>query len=279
VTDPRALSQSRRVCILFFVQVVFYSALIYFTRWLIPYGTRLGPLTWSDDLADGIEAWSVALAGVTSVIAATGSLSDLGFRYAALRYFAIACSLPFAYWSAIYLPAWLFGLASFRGLPIILYAIASSVAHLPNHLALAAGEEIGWRGALTPSLARLVGWTRAGLLCGLFWAVWHYGDIVYFDFNVGTPFPYEIACFTISVIGLSMFQTWLRRASSSVWPPVVFHGVHNSVLYGIFDRSTQPGPDSALFVTEFGAGLTVAASIVGVASWLALQNSETGAAT
>ncbi len=143
---------------------------------------------------------------------------------------------------------------------------------------MASGEEIGWRGAFTPNLATLIGPGRAGLACGLAWAAWHYGDILLFGYNVGTPWPYAIGCFTISLIGLSVYLTWLRHASRSVWPPALFHGVHNSVIYGLFDRSTERGPEAALLTTEFGAGLALAAALLGLAGWRALQRDQNSSA-
>ena len=274
MTHSKNLRQSQKACTLFLLQVVLYSGISYFARWRLPYGARLGPLTWTFALADGIQAWSVGVAGLVAIVAAKGSIRDLGLQGAAAKYFAIACALPIAYCTAIYLPCWLSGFASFKGPRTLFYATVATIVRLPWHVAMASGEEIGWRGALTPNLATLIGSGRAGLACGLAWATWHYADILFFDYSVGTPWAYAIGCFTVSLVGMSVFLTWLRLAGRSVWPPALFHGVHNAVIYGVFDRSTETDSKAALLTTEFGAGLALAAAVLGVAGWRELQRTK-----
>ncbi|MDR3572101.1 MAG: hypothetical protein P4L81_08040, partial [Candidatus Pacebacteria bacterium] len=61
---------------------------------------------------------------------------------------------------------------------------------------------------------------------------------------------------------------WLRLASKSLWPPVVFHGIHNALIWGVFDAATQNGRFTVYFTTEFGVGLPAAAVAIGYICWL-----------
>ncbi len=78
---------------------------------------------------------------------------------------------------------------------------------------------------------------------------------------------YALALFSVSLIGLGVFLTWLRLASKSLWPPVVFHGLHNSLIWGVFEAATQNGKFTVYFTTEFGLGLSLAATVIGYMCW------------
>jgi uncharacterized protein len=134
-------------------------------------------------------------------------------------------------------------------------------------LLLAAGEEFGWRGVLVPNLARTSGFAATAFLPGAIWAVWHYPDILLFGYNAGTSTIYTLSCFSISLIGLGIFLSWLRLASNSVWPAVLFHGVHNTLIWGVFDRATENGTSTVYIATEFGVGMTASAAAVGYVCW------------
>lgn len=252
---------------MFLVLVIAFAAIIYLCRLYLPWGAKLWVLTWTPVAADAMQMWSVGLAGLVTVLAMEGSPRGIGFGGAPPRYFLIAFCLPIAYCAAIYLPCWLSGVASFKGTSILLYGIAASAVHLPLHFVMATGEEIGWRGNFAPNLAGILGPVRAGLASGVAWAAWHYLDILYFGYNVGTPPVFAISCFTISLVGMAMFLTWLRLSSRSVWPPALFHGVHNAAIYGIFERATASDETTAYFTTEFGVGLALASTILGLVSW------------
>jgi membrane protease YdiL (CAAX protease family) len=140
-------------------------------------------------------------------------------------------------------------------------------------LLVAAGEEFGWRGVLVPNLARTTGLNHVAFLPGAIWAFWHYPDILFFNYNVGTPMVFTVTCFSISLIGLGTFLSWLRLASNNIWPAVVFHGVHNSVLVGVFDRVTEVNDVTVYITTEFGAGLSIAGALIGYLFWSKLRSS------
>lgn len=257
----------------FLALVTAFAGILDILRVLAPFGTKLVLLTWTPRLADALAMWSVGLAGVLTIAAFDRSLRDIGLKAAPARYFLFAVVLPLAYGTAIYVPVWAFGLGRFAGMTLLWTAMQSALVHLPLHLFVAAGEELGWRGVLVPNLARAAGIERVAFMPGAVWALWHYPDIVFFDYNVGTPLIFALGCFSISLIGLGAFLSWLRLASGSIWPAVVFHGVHNSVITGIFDRATDPDAGTFYVTSEFGAGLSIAGLMVGYIFWSKLRSS------
>jgi membrane protease YdiL (CAAX protease family) len=234
-------------------------------------------LTWTPRLADALVMWSVGLAAFITIVMIDRSLRDFGLKTSALKYMLLALTLPIAYGSAIYVPVWVLQLGGFAGVPMLWIAILSAVLRLPLHLFVAAGEELGWRGVLVPNLAQIADARYVAFLPGAIWALWHYPDILFFDYNVGTPLPFAMTCFSLSLIGQGAFLSWLRLASGSVWPPIVFHGVHNSVILGIFDRVTKPDAVTAYITTEFGVGLSVIGAVVGYVFWFRLRSSGVNA--
>ncbi len=271
--DAPARRRARTKIAVFLVLVAAFAGTIDLLRVLVPIGTTLRILTWTPRLADGLVMWSVGLAGLIALLIVDGSLRDFGLKTCPLKYLLIALALPISYGIAVYLPVWALQLGEFAGASMLLVAVLSAVWHLPLHLFFAAGEELGWRGVLVPNLASVADARYVAFLPGAIWALWHYPDILFFDYNVGTPYLFALICFSVSLIGQGAFLSWLRLASGSVWPPVIFHGVHNSVILGIFDRVTEPTALTVYVTTEFGIGLAVIGAVVGYVFWSRLRSS------
>jgi uncharacterized protein len=262
--DSCNYSSARRKLTLFLLLVAVFSAAIATLQMLVPPGTRLF-INWSPASADICKMWSVGLAGLIALLAVDRSLRDLGRHFCDLRYFGVAALVPLIYGLAIYVPVWMLGIGEYRGQ--FLMRLLMACLHLPMSMLFAAGEEIGWRGVLVPNLARTSGFATTTLLPGAIWALWHWPDIVFFGYNAGTPTAYALSCFSISLIGFGVFLSWLRLASNSVWPAVLYHGVHNTLIGGVFDRSTVSGSLTNYITTEFGFGMSAAAIAVGFLFW------------
>jgi membrane protease YdiL (CAAX protease family) len=258
--------------VIFLVLVAAFAGIVDFLRLSVPFGTKLIILAWTPHLADTLAMWSVGFAGAISLVLVDRSLKDFGLKAALPKYTFLAMAVPFATGGAIYLPVWILELGGFGGTASLGSATLSALIHFPMHLFAAAGEELGWRGVLVPNLARTAGSKTIALVPGAIWALWHYPDILFFDYNVGTPAIFALTCFSISVIGVGAFLSWLRLASGSIWPAVVFHGVHNSVILGIFDRVTDPKAVTLYITSEFGIGLSIVSAAVGCLCWFKLQS-------
>ena len=252
---------------LFVILVAMFSVIVGILQSRVPSGARLILISWSPFVADASKMWSVGIAGLISLLVVDHSFRDLGLRFCRLRYLTIAIAVPSLYCLAIYLPVWVSGLAEFRGGEFFLMRLFLAALHFPLNLLLATGEEIGWRGVLVPNLARTSGFTMAALLPGVAWAVWHWPDIIFFGYNENISIVYALCCFSISVVGLGVFLTWLRLASDSLWPPILFHGAHNTLISGVFEASTKNGRLTAYFTTEFGIGLSAVAMVLGYVCW------------
>jgi membrane protease YdiL (CAAX protease family) len=88
-------------------------------------------------------------------------------------------------------------------------------------LAIALGEEPGWRGFALPSLTRKVGAIGASLVLGVAWSLWHLPlFIIAGTAQYGTPF----VPFLITLTAWSLIVTWLVvRAGGSVVVAMLFH--------------------------------------------------------
>ena len=264
--DP-AKQRARAKIAIFFILAVSFAGILYFVRALVPSGTTFGILIWTPRLADALAMWSVGFAGCIALIIIDRSLGDLGLKVGSPKYVILALTLPIVYGVAVYVPVWTFQLGRFAGASMLRAAIVSAVIHSPLHLLAAAGEELGWRGVLVPNLARTADAKYVAFLPGAIWALWHYPDILFFDYNVGTPWPFALIYFSVSPIGQSAFLSRLRLASGSILPAVAFHGVHNSVIWDIFDRVTERSAVTVYISTEFGAGLSVIGAALGYLFW------------
>jgi membrane protease YdiL (CAAX protease family) len=98
-------------------------------------------------------------------------------------------------------------------------------------LAMAAhgfGEELGWRGYLTPKLEELMPTPLAIVVTGIIWALWH-GPLLAYGYDFGRDydfFPYGgFIAMIVMCIALSAFLTWLTKRTDSVYPAALCHMV------------------------------------------------------
>lgn len=121
-----------------------------------------------------------------------GRLSAIGWSWPSARFVAISCVVPFAYVAASYAVAWTlrggfpsdeflastrssFGWPSFPTWAVVsAYLVVNSVSRIMTDAATALGEEIGWRGFLSPALIERHGFGIGALTSGVIWSVWHF---------------------------------------------------------------------------------------------------------
>lgn len=95
----------------------------------------------------------------------------------------------------------------------------------------ALGEEIGWRGFLFPALSQRLSKTRAHLLTGLIWGLWH-TPINMMGHNYGAAYPgypwLGILAMCVFTFSAGVFLSWLTEKSDSIWPAALAHGSINA---------------------------------------------------
>lgn len=99
------------------------------------------------------------------------------------------------------------------------------------------GEELGWRGYLTPKLEELMPTPLAIVVTGIIWALWH-GPLLAYGYDFGSDydfFPYGgFIAMIVMCIALSAFLTWLTKRTDSVYPAALCHMVLDLTLTSEF---------------------------------------------
>lgn len=261
--------------------------LIWFLFWLVALSAPVCSLS----VAIGSEPpmisrmlmWCPGTAALLTCLICHLDLRSLGWSWPRARHLGWSYALPWIYAVPVYLLAWAMipgafqwdhfsaplaatfkvtshptAFAAFFGIPTTMVFIVLGT------MAWTLGEELGWRGFLVPRLYARWGYAGTSFAVGLLWAAWHYPVLLGADYNAGTPAAYAISCFTVMVVGLSFVMTWLRMASGSVWPCVILHAVHNTLIQGVLDASTATNGRAPYVTTEFGFGLAVALAVCAV---------------
>jgi membrane protease YdiL (CAAX protease family) len=234
-------------------------------------------------------AWLMMCPAVAAIITAVATRKrwrEFGWRLPKVKYLLMAWVVPMAYAALAYGTVWVAGLggvpkqtfleraARTLGMPgkphwVI---IAAAFGYIATSVTLfscigAAGEEIGWRGFWLPELNGWLGFRKAALFSGTFWAFWHTPGIVFGAYNAGTPRWFAVPCFCAMVVSMGVFYGWVRLKSDSVWPCVLLHASHNAVIQAFFDRITVDRGHTLWFTTEFGIALVVPAVLIAAWCW------------
>jgi membrane protease YdiL (CAAX protease family) len=231
--------------------------------------------------------WSPAMAALLTCRLTGKSYAELGFLWPRTRWIIMAWLLPLAYAGVPYLIVWLTGMGGF-GNPEFVASMGKELgwSHAPvwlieagslllfgvfgmaDGVATGLGEEIGWRGFLTPEITRAYGFTRGTLLTGVIWTSWHLPILLFADYNAGTPWWFGMPCFAVMVIGISFPFAWLRLRAGSVWPAALLHGSHNLFIQVWLTPITAArGSITAYAIDEFGFMLALSGIVVGIAFW------------
>ena len=106
-------------------------------------------------------------------------------------------------------------------------ALAGGIINLP----FALGEELGWRGYLLPHLCQSMSASRAILLSGAIWGLWH-APMIAMGHNYGVDYPTApwggILAMVIFCIFFGMFLSYLTIQTGSVIPAAIGHGALNA---------------------------------------------------
>ncbi len=229
--------------------------------------------------------WCPALAALATCALRGRSIRSLGWSWKP-KYQAWSYVIPIMYALAAYLVVWLTGLGGFpnhdfvanvaksagwvglpTGLVILFYVLIAGTAGMAASTITALGEEIGWRGFLVPELSKTMSFTATALVSGVIWTAWHVPELVFADYNAGTPAWYGLTCFAVMVIGISFVFAWMRLKSGSIWTAAFLHASHNLYIQTIFTPLTVDTGKTKWVIDEFGAALAIAAVIVAILVW------------
>jgi membrane protease YdiL (CAAX protease family) len=216
--------------------------------------------------------WCPAAAAILVSLLIARPFAAMGWRVPALRYLLLGIAIPVTYTAITYLLAWRTG-AGERN-PEFSWSVGGLVFAWLSGCVFALGEEIGWRGFLTPLLARTLSFTKVAMIVGVIWAVWHFPPIVRGDYGGGESVPFSLICFTLMLLGMNLAITWLRLASGSIWPAVLMHGTHNVVIQSVWSPLTNDTAMTSKVVGEFGVGLAALAVLAGTIAliWIARRS-------
>lgn len=210
-------------------------------------------------------------------------ISALPWQWGGYRANRAGYLLPVVYVSTAYGLVWLFGLGGFGdpetladwrgalglsdapayviiGLMVALMAVVQFVKSLGS----IAGEEIGWRGFLVWELRKLMSFEATCLASGLIWAVWHYPVIIAYG---GGNTLFQLTCFTVMIVGMSVIMTYYTFRSRSLWPAVMFHAAHNIYIQKIYTPLTLENDQSGVWIDEYGLMIPLVVTGLALIYW------------
>ena len=139
---------------------------------------------------------------------------------------------------------------------------AATLTGLIPRLAIAIGEEFGWRGYLTPLLhANRVHPIANHAIVGVTWTLWHVPFIVATPTDIEQPVWLFAPLFACGVTGMAFILGETRLRTRSVWPAVYAHGIGNALGYallgeGVFVRIDvlwfAPRPEGIVMIVVLG---------------------------
>jgi membrane protease YdiL (CAAX protease family) len=232
--------------------------------------------------------WSPAVAAYLTVKIRRLDSQVLGLAWGDDRYAALGYVTPLAYIGVGYGLVWLLGFGTFPDPQALagisqkfgwtttdalwltaLYFVLLATTTAIETIALGLGEEIGWRGLLTPMMVDRFGFIGASVLIGVIWALWHMPILLFANYNSATPWWFAASCFLVLTISLSVMLTWFRLKSNSVWPCAIMHGAHNLFIHRFFTPLTQAsGTETAYAIDEFGIAVPAVSALVAVGFYL-----------
>jgi membrane protease YdiL (CAAX protease family) len=209
--------------------------------------------------------WMPAAAAVITALIFQRNLRGFGWGPGKIKYLVYGFAIPFVYTSIAYAFIWITGLGRLSSTGGLLDSIINGATlGVLQAIILVLGEEIGWRGMMTPQLAKLTSFNKTALIGGVIWGLWHVPIIMFGGYNNGAPVWYSMLAFFILIISMNFVFTWLRLASGSIWPAVIMHAVHNVFIQSVYEPLTENAGMTQYFSDEFGAVLAVIGIIAAI---------------
>ncbi len=252
----------------FFILLFIFSGISYF---LI---SKSETAKAEDSIAALLLVYSPFLAAIITRLIIDRNIKKLGWKFGKAKYLLLAFIIPIIYGIIIYGFAWLtkigsvneqitiMGTDSPTGFALIVLCLIGLIARSIG----AFGEEVGWRGFLTPRLYKLSILTATSIIIGLVWTIWHLPLMILT--NYGGDFSIlKVLLSCISLISLSFMLTWLRIKSGSLWVGVIYHTSHNFLIQGFFDQILAEKSSTVNFLGEMGAGVSICSIVIAIVFW------------
>ena len=239
-----------------------------------------------------IVQFAPMLAAFISAFWCRRNLRGFGWGWGKWRYQALAWILPLIIASITFSLVWIFGFGKLQPGPFIVESqtaisemfgikLSSSVATIAAVLALnstiglliafgAVGEELGWRGFLTPELMKQMSFTKASLIGGTIWTLYHVPLLVWIlaPRLEASALPLILSSL-IAGIALTFILNWLRLRSGSVWTAVIFHAALNLHNQGFFENITASTSDLTRYVSgQHGAMFAAVTAVAALVFWV-----------
>ncbi len=128
------------------------------------------------------------------------------------------------------------------------------------------GEEAGWRGILQPILQHLYGPLSGTLMVAVVWAGWHAPFFFYLPGYTSMGLPMLVG-FVVSLAAGAVVLAWLRNATGSVLPCIVWHGAFNTIT------ASRAGQGTAALVLSVLVMVAAVGLLVGTRGRLAARPS------
>jgi uncharacterized protein len=193
--------------------------------------------------------------GIAAILAARYSKIRLrDTKRPRIRFLALAVIAPVGVCGIIRGALWLSGLETFQNDLGEIGAGSISLLALGFLFSVlgALGEEIGWRGFLTPLLAGRLGFTALVWCSWLPWFLFY----LWLFFLAGSysqpAFGLQVLTLAALLFGLNVLLVWLRMRTGNLWPPVLFHAAHNFLVFNPVALSQSHGP---WLTRELGLGI------------------------
>ena len=198
---------------------------------------------------------SMWIPGIAGVFAARYSRIRLfGTGRPRIRFLALAVIGPLSVCGIVRGALWLSGLATLQNDSRETGIGSSSQFALGFLFSIlgAFGEEIGWRGFLSPLLARRLSFTALVWCSWLPWFVFYLWLFFLAGSYSQSAFGLQVLTIGSLLFGLNVLLVWLRLRTGSLWPPVLFHSLHNLLVFNPVTLGLSHGP---LLTGELGLGL------------------------
>jgi uncharacterized protein len=239
--------------------------------------------------AVGLE-WCPGSAALLTCAIMRIDLVALGWNVRPWRWQILAYATPLAVCAVAYGIIWITGLGGFPNMKtvadlrdslglgrlttsevILLWIPLWLTARSVRTFASSLGEAIGWSGLLGPCLAARYGFTKAALITGAIWAIWHFPILLFSDYfdSASPPTWFALTCFVVQILGLSVIMLWLRLRSRSLWTGALLAASTDVFNQLVFVPLTEPrGWITAYAIDESGFMLPLVSAGAALLFWL-----------